>query len=78
MKYGNVRTHTDRGRKKTKDEIVSSYYQEFMYKCSCSHTQLIPYNKDKVICSHCGKWIYKDKKAEFKDKMNKFMKGKVI
>ena len=71
MKYGKVRTHNDRGRKRTKEELKSSYYSEFMYRCSCSHTQLIPYNVEKVMCSHCGNWIYKNKKDEFKDKMLK-------
>lgn len=69
-----VRTHTDSGRKREKDEIAASYYSEFMYKCECSHTQLIPYNIDKVICSHCGKWIYKSKEDEFKDKIKSLLK----
>lgn len=74
MKYGKVRTHNDRGRRKTKDEMISSYYQEFMYRCQCSHTQLIPNQLDKVICSHCGRWIYRDKNTEFKDRMKSLLK----
>lgn len=69
-----VRTHTDSGRKREKDEIVASYYSEFMYKCECSHTQLIPNQIDKVICSHCGRWIYRDKNIEFKDRMKSLLK----
>jgi len=69
-----VRTHTDSGRKREKDEMVASYYSEFMYRCECSHTQLIPNQIDKVICTHCGKWIYRDKKLEFKDRMKNLLK----
>ena len=69
-----IRTHNNRGRRKTKDEMISEYYSEFMYRCECSHTQLIPNQIDKVICTHCGKWIYRDKKLEFKDRMKNLLK----
>lgn len=69
-----IRTHTDSGRRKTKDEMISSYYRQYMYRCRCSHTQLIPNQIDRVICSHCGNWIYKDKRVEFKDKIKSLLK----
>lgn len=69
-----IKIYTDSGRKKTKDEIKAACYQEFMYKCKCNHTQLIPYNVNKVICSHCGKYIYKDKKIEFKERITQLLK----
>ena len=69
-----IRTHTDSGRRKTKDEMISSYYRQYMYRCRCSHTQLIPNQIDRVICNHCGNWIYRDKRVEFKDKIKSLLK----
>lgn len=34
-------------------------------KCKCGHTQLLG-TRDRVICSWCKHWIYKDKQTEFK------------
>ena len=33
--------------------------------CSCGHTINIPNKMDKIICSHCGNYVFKDKKTEF-------------
>lgn len=71
-----VRTTTSTGRKRKKDEIKDSYYQNFIIKCKCSHTMLMPYNVDKKICSHCGNYVYRNKKLEFKDKLLKKIKEK--
>lgn len=62
------------GRLYTKEELKAKNYSNYMFKCKCSHTQLIPYNIDKVICSYCGKWIYKSKEDEFKDKIKNLLK----
>lgn len=44
-------------------------------KCGCGHSVIIPPNLDKIICSYCGKYIFKNKKKEFeyrlKESMNK-------
>jgi uncharacterized paraquat-inducible protein A len=41
-------------------------------KCSCGHTMLM--NKAKVLCTWCGKYVYKDKKLEFQDKLKASLK----
>ena len=46
MIYG-VRKTTSTGRKRRKEEIIDSYYQNFKVKCPCSHTIFIPYGVDK-------------------------------
>lgn len=44
-------------------------------KCRCGHSVIIPPNINKVICHWCGKYVFKDKKAEFeyriKEQFNK-------
>lgn len=40
------------------DRIFGNY----KVKCKCSHVVLFTRGKDRIICSHCGNYIYKDKK----------------
>lgn len=40
---------------------------------NCGHTVLL-LNVDRIICSHCGYWVYKDDKTEFMYKMKDNMK----
>ena len=66
-----------RGRQfKSFQEIVrdSHKIQDYMVKCKCSHTMLFTGNKDRLCCSHCGNWVYKDKKTEIKYKMKEYLK----
>lgn len=42
--------------------------------CSCGHVVCISKSKEKQICSWCGKLVYCDPKAEFKDKLLKEMR----
>ena len=38
-------------------------------KCECGHSVLFPQKADRVICSWCGKYVYKNEQVEFKYKM---------
>lgn len=71
-----IRTHTSSGRKRTQEEIVASYYSNYKVKCKCSHTMVMTHNVDKKICSHCGNYVYRDKQAEFRDKINQELRRK--
>lgn len=73
MIYG-VRKRTSSGRKRTKDELKSSYYQNYMVKCKCGHTFLMRENKPKKLCKLCGNYYYKDKNLEFKEKLKQLLK----
>lgn len=42
-------------------------------KCSCSHTMFMPNKRDRMCCNHCGRWVYKDKKTEYKYKMREML-----
>lgn len=39
--------------------------------CYCGHSVVLPDNSkaNKVLCTHCGRYIYKNKKEEFKDRL---------
>ena len=48
--------------------------QEYMVKCKCSHTMLFTGIKDRLICSHCGNYVYKNKKSEIYYKVKELMR----
>ena len=55
-------------------EKQSKVFQDYMIKCKCSHTILFTGRKDRVICSNCGSYVYKDKKTEMKYKIKELLK----
>lgn len=57
------------GRRKTKTEIMDSYYAQFKVKCRCGHSVLISPVNNKKLCTHCGNYVYRDKKEEFMEKL---------
>lgn len=44
--------------------------------CKCGHSMIItPTAKhNKIMCTYCGAWIYKNNFEEFKDKLKKKLK----
>lgn len=61
---------TDRWQMETKEREKHRYY------CSCGHSVIIPYQRDKVICSWCKRLVEKkkvDEKRYFKDKMRQLL-----
>lgn len=42
--------------------------------CECGHRVVIPPHVDKIVCSWCGNYVFKDKKAEFEYRMNEEMR----
>jgi ribosomal protein S27AE len=52
----------------------NNIYRELSVYCkNCGHTMMIV-DVDRVICTHCGYWVYKDDKIEFMYKMKETMK----
>lgn len=45
------------------------------YKFECGHIVIITTNENKKICSWCGKYVFTNKKEEFKYRINEKMKG---
>lgn len=67
-----------RGRQyKSFQEIVrdQNKIHDYMVKCKCSHTMLFTGSKDRLLCSHCGHYVYKDKKTEMKYKIKEKLRG---
>lgn len=75
MIYG-VRKKSSTGRRRTKAEILDSYYSNYKVKCECGHSIFMPYGTVKRICNYCGKYVYESKRIEFKEKMKKQLRRK--
>lgn len=54
--------------------LKSAEYNKVKHYCNCGHTVIIPKWVDKVLCDWCGKYVYQNKKIEFKEKMKEAMK----
>lgn len=62
-----ISKYSSTGRKKTRDEMIDTYLAQYKIKCKCGHSILMKNNK--IICSYCGNYVYKNKKIEFMDKL---------
>ena len=45
-----------------------NYLTKVTIKCSCGHSITLDKGQDREICTWCNKFVYKDKKTEFKYK----------
>lgn len=72
------------GRNKFKNDRIQKLTNaiiENSVKCLCSHRVAIPPQVDRVICSWCGHWVYKNKeieeeykKKDFERKLKRYLK----
>ena len=55
----------------TKEEFdrCTKEYNKVKYPCKCGRRVVIPYWADKTLCSWCHRYVYKDKKQEFKERL---------
>lgn len=42
---------------------------------NCGHTMNISASRDKRICTHCGKYVFREEKEEFKYRLSNCYKG---
>ena len=56
-------------------ERLSDEYNKVKYQCKCGHKVIIPYWRDKALCTWCNHYVYKDKQVEFKEKMKEKLKN---
>lgn len=62
--------------KRSDMEKYTSILTENRTICKCEHSVSIPADIDKVICSWCGYYIFKNKKDEFKYRMREKLVNK--
>lgn len=54
------------------DRNLMNALSNFKVRCKhCGRKITFVSNREKIICLNCGKYIYKNKKLEFKDKLLK-------
>ena len=68
--------NNDHFKHKTYNEIIKEHdtFQNYVVKCKCSHSVLFTGVKDRILCTHCGHYVYKDKKTELKYKLKEKMR----
>lgn len=58
-------------------EKLMEEQQKSKITCPCGHRIIKPKRKDRVLCSWCKKFVYKDKATEFRYKMKQeIIKGR--
>ena len=50
------------------DTLLMNTAVNHRVKCKCGHSNLM-FNVDRMICTWCGSYVYKDKQTEFKYKL---------
>ena len=61
----------------TTDEFnrYTEEYNKVKYPCKCGRRVVIPYWRTKVLCSWCHRYVYRDKKDEFKERLENARKS---
>lgn len=50
------------------DTKMFNEMSKYIVKCKCSHSVVIT-KQDRVLCTYCGNYVYKNKKIEFRYKL---------
>lgn len=50
-------------------ERMQDEYDKVKYMCKCGRKVVIPKWQEKSLCDWCGRYVFKDKKDEFKYRM---------
>ena len=53
------------------------FYTRNSTKCKCGHTNFLG-SRDKIICSWCGEYVFKNKKIEFKHRIGELLKNEML
>lgn len=54
-------------------DIMFQTYTDNSYKCRCGHTVAIAKNCEKIVCNHCGRYVFREKKDEFMYRLKEVM-----
>ena len=50
-------------------ETLHEYFQTNKITCKCGHRVFVTKEKGRIICSWCGNYVYRDKKQEFRERL---------
>ena len=53
---------------------MTDEYEQVKYICKCGHRVVIPKWVDKQLCDWCGRYVFKDKRSEFKYRISEAIK----
>lgn len=51
------------------EKLAKIINDNFKYYCKCGHSVVIV-RKDKKLCTHCGRYVFKNKQDEFRYRLN--------
>ena len=60
-----------------KDKVRLDFYTKNSTKCKCGHTNFLG-SRDKVICSWCNRYVFKNKRIEFMYRVGELMKNEML
>ena len=56
-----------------KDKVNLDFYTRNSTKCKCGHTNFLG-SRDKIICSWCNRYVFKNKRIEFMYRVGELIK----
>lgn len=56
-----------------KDKVNLEFYTRNSTKCKCGHTNFLG-SRDKIICSWCGSYVFRNKRTEFIYRIGELLK----
>lgn len=59
---------------KEKVKKIEKERSNYKVTCKCGHVVVLA-RADRVLCTHCGYWVYKDEKTRFKYELERMMKN---
>ena len=53
------------------------FYTKNSIKCKCGHTNFLG-SRDKIICSWCGQYVFKNEKIKFLHRIGELLKNEML
>ena len=56
-------------------ERMTYEYDKVKYRCkNCGRKVIIPYNAEKLLCTWCGNYVFKNNQEEFRYRIKEYIK----
>lgn len=56
-----------------KEQLKHNNHRKGQAYCKCGHSVCITKSQKKIICTWCGRTIYREKRDEFKEKLGRMI-----